>query len=164
VSNRSRIRVRRAPAAAALALAAVLVTGCGGDDAGSMSSESEETMSSSAPAEDEEAAESPAAGAGEEPEGATGTTLEVSSVDFSYELAEDSVSAGTYEVTLTNDGSASHNVVVERDGEDVAMSDVIEPGDSTTFEVTLEEGEYLFYCSVGNHRGMGMEIPVEVTA
>jgi plastocyanin len=30
--------------------------------------------------------------------------------------------------------------------------------------VTLEEGEYVFYCSVGNHRNMGMEVTVQVTS
>ena len=59
---------------------------------------------------------------------------------------------GTYEITLTNEGGATHDLVVERDGEDVAQSEQIEPGESSTFEVTLEEGEYVFYCSVGNHR------------
>jgi uncharacterized cupredoxin-like copper-binding protein len=53
--------------------------------------------------------------------------------------------------------------VVERDGEGVAASDAIGPGESTTLAVTLDPGQYVFYCSIGNHRTMGMEITVEVT-
>ena len=90
--------------------------------------------------------------------------IAVSAVDFSFELAEDSFAPGTYEVTLTNDGESTHDLVVERDGEDVARSEQINPGETATFEVTLEEGDYVFYCSVGNHRQMGMEIPVTVTS
>ena len=40
---------------------------------------------------------------------------------------------------------------------------LIGPGDSTTLTVDLEPGQYVFYCSVGNHRGMGMEVTVTVT-
>jgi uncharacterized cupredoxin-like copper-binding protein len=53
--------------------------------------------------------------------------------------------------------------VVERDGTDVASSDRIAPGQSTTVSVALEPGEYVFYCSIGNHRAMGMELTVTVT-
>jgi uncharacterized cupredoxin-like copper-binding protein len=30
-------------------------------------------------------------------------------------------------------------------------------------EVSLQPGEYVFYCSIGNHREMGMEVAVTVT-
>jgi plastocyanin len=29
--------------------------------------------------------------------------------------------------------------------------------------VTLESGDYVFYCSIGNHRSMGMETTVSVS-
>ncbi len=34
---------------------------------------------------------------------------------------------------------------------------------SSSVTVTLEPGEYVFYCSVGNHRQMGMEKTVTVS-
>lgn len=125
-----------------------------------------------------------AAGCGEdEPSGSTSTgpataeptdttpaaesaALDVTSVDFDFdfELDDEDLTAGTYEITLTNDGSSTHDLVVERGGEDVAESEAVDPGESTTFTVTLEEGEYVFYCSIANHRAMGMEVPVEVGA
>jgi plastocyanin len=159
VSHLPGTRARRAPAAAVLAIAAALLTGCGSDepeaDAGdtTSSSSAEETTESSS-----------AAGETSESEASETQTIEVSSVDFSFELAEDSFSPGTYEITLTNEGGATHDLVVERDGEDVAASEQIGPGESSTFEVTLEEGDYVFYCSVGNHRSMGMEVPVQVSS
>jgi plastocyanin len=157
-----RRRRRTSGAAALLALALGLLTACGEDEpdaesaaTSSTSQSSESSTSSSSPAESP-ASESPPAGQTQ--------TLAVSSVDFDFELPEGDVAAGTYEITLTNTGSATHDLVVERDGEDVAESEQIGPGETSTFEVTLEEGEYVFYCSVGNHRQMGMEVPVSVTA
>ena len=52
---------------------------------------------------------------------------------------------------------------MERDGNDIGGTEMIPPGESTTFTVDLEPGEYVFYCSVGNHRAMGMEVTVTVT-
>jgi plastocyanin len=160
VSHLLRTRARRAPAAAVLAIAAALLTGCGGDDP---EAEAGGTTTSASSAE-ETTESSSAAGETSESEASGTQTIEVSSVDFSFELAEDTLAPGTYEITLTNEGDATHDLVVERDGEDVAASDQIGPGESSTFEVTLEEGEYVFYCSVGNHRSMGMEVPVQVTS
>lgn len=152
-------RARRVPAVAVLGVAAVLLTGCGGD-----SGTAPDATASSSSSAVETTESSPAPGATSESESAETQTIEVSSVDFSFDLAEDTFSPGTYEITLTNEGGATHDLVVERDGEDVAASEQIAPGESSTFEVTLEEGEYVFYCSVGNHRSAGMEVPVEVTS
>jgi plastocyanin len=80
------------------------------------------------------------------------------------ELSEDSFAPGEYTIEVVNEGNATHDLVVERDGADVAASDTIGPGESTTLTVTLEAGDYVFYCSVGNHRAMGMETDVTVTA
>jgi plastocyanin len=156
VSHRSTARGRRAPVAAALAIAAALLSGCGGDEP--------ETTSTATSSAEETTESSSAAGGTTESEPAGTESIEVSSVDFSFELAEDTFAPGTYEITLTNEGGATHDLVVERDGEDVAASEQIGPGESSTFEVTLEEGDYVFYCSVGNHRSMGMEVPVQVTS
>jgi plastocyanin len=142
---------RRIPIVAAAA--ALLLTGCGGsgedtDDAAASSSAP--ASSSAAPSSSAEApAESPAEAGG---------TITVTGVDFEYEMDSTDLAAGDYEIEFVNDGGASHDVRVELDGEDVAMSEVIPPGETSTFTVTLEPGEYVFYCSVGNHRGMGMEV------
>jgi plastocyanin len=88
----------------------------------------------------------------------------VNAVDFDFELSEDSYSAGTYTFQVTNSGNMPHNFVVEKDGEDVAGTDVLQPGGTATLEVTLEEGDYFFYCGVGQHRANGMETAVTVTA
>ena len=156
--SRTRRAFTRGPIAALALTTALLTTGCGGDDAdpdaGATTSASEST--------EETTGSSSAAGETSESEPAGTQAITVASVDFSYELDEDTFSPGTYEITLTNEGDSTHDLVVERDGEDVAQSEQIGPGETSTFEVTLEAGEYVFYCSVGNHRSMGMEVPVQV--
>ena len=83
--------------------------------------------------------------------------------DFAIELAQTEVEAGTYSIEVVNEGGATHDLVVESpEGEDVAASETIAPGDSGMVEVTLEPGEYVFYCSIGTHRAMGMELVVTV--
>ena len=134
------------------------LTGCGAsdEDSSSPAASSSPTSSSSAPSSSSEAPSSAPA--------ETGTTAATASlVDFEIELSETEMAAGEYEFEVTNDGDASHDLVIERDGEDVAATQVLSSGGSETLAVTLEPGEYVFYCSVGNHRGMGMEIPVTVT-
>ena len=148
-------------AAAVLAVALGLLTACGDDEpdadaASTSTSESSASSTSSSSPSESSASEAPPAGQSQ--------TLAVDSVDFSFEVPEDTLSAGTYEITLTNKGNATHDLVVERDGEDVGKTEQIGPGETATVEVTLEEGDYVFYCSVGNHRSMGMEVPVQVTS
>ena len=141
---------------AAAALTLGVLTACGSDEPAADADASTSSSSSSAEATTESSASGTESGSGET------QAIEVTSVDFSYELDEATFAPGTYEITLTNGGDSTHDLVVEQDGEDVAQSEQINPGESSTFEVTLEEGEYVFYCSVGNHRAMGMEVTVQV--
>jgi plastocyanin len=151
---------RPARRAAAVVLALGLgLSACGGDDgdadaaAGTSSSAADTGSSAAAAPSSSEAA--PAADS---------ETVTVNAVDFDFELSEDSYSAGTYTFEVTNTGNMPHDFVVERDGEDVAGTQVLQPGASETIEVTLEEGDYVFYCGVGQHRANGMETAITVSA
>ena len=152
---------RRLPARPALALVtAFSLAGLGacssGEEAGSTGTTADASPSTSA---GPSSGASPATGGGT----AASTTVTATATDFAIALDTDQLSAGEYTFEVVNDGSASHDLVVEQDGEDVAASDVIPPGETTSVTVTLEPGEYVFYCSVGNHREMGMELTVQVT-
>jgi plastocyanin len=142
---------------------ALVVAGCGSDDGGTDAAAdvpAEVTTESTTPS----AAETSASTASSPPAGEQeAETVEAQLVDFAIELDEDSFSAGAYEFAVSNEGDASHNFVVERDGEDVAGTEVLQPGQSETLTVELEPGTYVFYCGVGNHRAMGMEVSVEVS-
>ncbi|MGK5111737.1 MULTISPECIES: cupredoxin domain-containing protein [unclassified Geodermatophilus] len=153
--TRSTAPVRRRTAALALVAVAGLLGACGGDDGGDTGATESTTSSSAAETSSSAAATSAPA----ESEAVT-----VNAVDFSFELSEDSYAAGTYTFDVTNSGQMPHNFAVERDGETVAATEVLQPGGTATLEATLEAGDYFFYCAVGQHRANGMEVPVTVTA
>jgi len=155
--TRSTAPVRRRTAALALVAVAGLLGACGGDDGGDTGA-TEATTSSSAAETSSSAAETSASAPAE------AESVTVDAVDFSFELSEDSYAAGTYTFEVTNSGQMPHNFAVERDGETIGATEVLQPGGTATLEVTLEEGDYFFYCAVGQHRANGMEVPVTVTA
>jgi plastocyanin len=146
---------RLASGAAVLALALGGLTACGGSDSGSSSAAS--TTSQSASTSSSPAASS-SSGGSTESEAITATEQ-----DFSISLDEDSLKAGSYTITVVNNGSATHDLAVEEDGTTKVKTDHIAPGASATLTVDLDAGEYVFYCSIGNHRAMGMEKTVQVS-
>ncbi len=178
-------RSTRRSAALVLALGVGLLSACSGDggsggsadaaatstaseSAAATSTASESAATSSAAPESSAAAETsiaaPAPPATAAPTEAEAQTLTATEGEMYIELSEDSFSPGEYTIEVVNEGNATHDLVVERDGEDVTATENIAPGESATLTVTLEEGDYVFYCSIGNHRAMGMEIPVTVSA
>lgn len=178
-------RTRRTAAlvlALGLGLGPGLLSGCSGDSgdgdsAGaattSSHAEGEHSESSSASSSPSTAASSSAAGGSASPTSpaapapaapAEARTVTATEGEMYIELSESSFTPGEYTIEVVNEGNATHDLVVERDGADVAASDTINPGESTTLTVTLEAGEYVFYCSVGNHRAMGMLTTVTVAS
>jgi plastocyanin len=150
------------PRTAVLVLAGLLaLAGCGGDDADPDAAGSTTTATSEAAPETEDS-ETSAPSESESEEGEA-QTVAVTSVDFAFEMDSMELTAGETTIELTNDGGATHDLVVERDGEEVDGTDAIDPGATSSVTVDLEPGEYVFYCSIGNHRAMGMEVTVTVT-
>ncbi len=119
----------------AVALVAALA-GCGGSD--------DEPASS--------AATSPAS---------DGALVSVSAVEYAYTVDPTEVPAGAVTFELTNEGTMGHDLVL--DGDPGGNTDIIDPGETDSFTVTLEPGTYTLYCSVGNHRAQGMEMTVTVS-
>ena len=155
----------RRTAAAALVLAAGigLVAGCSADAADtSAAATSAAAPSGSAEASTPSAA--PSSSAASSAAEADSETVGVTEGEMFIELSEDSFAAGTYTFEVANTGNMPHDFMIERDGADVAGTEVIRPGESTTLEVEFAPGDYVFYCSVGAHRAAGMELPVTVSA
>ncbi len=153
---------RLARGAAALAISVAFLTACGGsspdDEAADNGAASSSTASSSAESS------APATGSGSSSaEDGQMQKLTATEADFTISLDGNDLSAGRYEITVVNDGDATHDLVVEKDGSDVAGTEEIPPGESATLMVTLDSGDYVFYCSIGAHRSMGMEIDVTVS-
>jgi plastocyanin len=71
-------------------------------------------------------------------------------VDIEFEQAPQALPPGDTTLTLENQGAIEHNVAIEELGDEVIVKAA--PGESATGEVTLEPGEYTYYCSVPGHR------------
>ncbi len=143
-------------AVSVLAVTAAFLTGCGDG--------SSDTQAGTTSAETSTGSTAPATGSEPAPADSGETqSLTATEADFTITLDEDSLPAGRYEITVNNEGDATHDLVVERDGADVAGTEGIPPGGSATLTVELESGDYVFYCSIGTHRSMGMEIDVSVS-
>ena len=115
-----------------LAAGGALLAGCGGDD-------------------DDGGTAAPAA------------KLPISETDFKIDpFRVDLDQPGKVSFRVTNDGKTVHALEVEGpDGE--VETENIQPGKSATLAVELgEEGEFVMYCPVGNHRELGMEGKVVV--
>jgi plastocyanin len=159
---------RPGSAAALLALGLAGLTACGGSDSGSDSASGTTSESASTSSSAESSASDPSSSAsnGSASNGsaeAEAEAITATEADFSISLDEETLKAGTYAITVVNNGNATHDLAVEEDGTTKATSDKIGPGESTTLTVDLDAGEYVFFCSIGNHRAMGMELTVQVT-
>jgi len=166
-------RPARGAAALVLAAAAVVLTACGGGSSSTSSGSSGSsgrgsTSAGAATSTATEASGSVAGGSSAGGSSAGGSaapaaqSLAATEADFSITLDNDTLPAGAYSILVTNNGRATHDLVVERNGKKVAGSDKIQAGQSTTLDVTLDPGKYVFYCSIGNHRAMGMQVNVTV--
>lgn len=144
-ATRARLRVAVMAAVAALAL-----TACGGtSDEGTSTSPSSEATPSPTPTA-EPRTPVPAA-----------ATVEVSAFEYGYTMSSTEIAAGEVTFELRNDGGTSHDLVLE--GGPGGSTAIIGPTETATLTVTLEPGTYVLYCSIGNHRAMGMEIEITVS-
>lgn len=88
-------------------------------------------------------------------EGGPGTSYNVSEVD---------VEEGETVEFVYHHAGGTHDLNLEKDGEDVESTSVLsDSGATESFTYTFEEDDsYEYYCSVGGHRAQGMEGTVKV--
>jgi plastocyanin len=126
----------------ALALV-VAVAACGGDD--------DDDGGAEEPAAEETTTDDGGGGGG-------GTTIALAADPggaLAFDQTELTAAAGEVTIELTNDSGMPHNVEVEGNGVE-EVSETITEG-TTSLTLTLEPGEYEFYCAVPGHREGGME-------
>ena len=75
--------------------------------------------------------------------------------NLAFDQTELTAAAGEVTIEFTNESGIPHNVEVEGNGVE-EVSDTITEG-STELTLTLEAGEYEFYCAVPGHKEGGME-------
>jgi plastocyanin len=104
--------------------------------------------------DDEEAGTTPTAAETDGGGGGGGGTIQITTSEgITYDETSVEASAGEVTIDYTNDSGLPHNVTLE--DVDGGATDTIESG-STSVSVSLEPGEYTFFCSVDGHRDQGM--------
>ncbi|WP_166348554.1 cupredoxin domain-containing protein [Phytoactinopolyspora limicola] len=86
-------------------------------------------------------------------------TITVQAGDLYYEGIPDTLPAGAIQIEFENVGEMLHDIVVEELDDFVVVAAA--GGESDVGTVTLEPGEYTFYCGVPGHRPQ-MEVVVTV--
>lgn len=93
-------------------------------------------------------------------DGVVDGSITVIGTDIDFDAGSYGATAGPVEITLANEGSLLHTLVVEDvDGMRLVTQS---KGDSDSGTVDLESGEYVIYCDIAGHRGAGMEATLTV--
>jgi plastocyanin len=82
--------------------------------------------------------------------------LAASPTDIAYDTKELSSASGEVTIDFTNPAPLEHDVAIEKDGKEIAGSELIAEG-KTSVTADLAPGSYTFYCTVPGHREAGME-------
>jgi hypothetical protein len=89
--------------------------------------------------------------------------LGVSAQEFHLVLSRPSVKAGKLEIELQNDGEDVHDLRLRRvGGTRTYRMPLTKPGRRTTIEIALLPGRYRLWCSVADHRSLGMQAVLRV--
>jgi plastocyanin len=89
--------------------------------------------------------------------------LQVVSKEFSFGLSRATVKAGPAVIELANFGEDPHDLRLQRAGSrHIAGIGVVAPGERGELSLKLARGRYSFWCSVANHRKLGMRATLVV--
>jgi hypothetical protein len=89
--------------------------------------------------------------------------LGVSAKEFHLVLSRPSVKTGRVEIELQNDGEDVHDLRLRRIGGTRTYSvPGTKPGTHKTIEISLLPGRYRLWCSVTDHRSLGMQAVLRV--
>jgi plastocyanin len=90
--------------------------------------------------------------------------VQVVAKEFYFALSRRTVPAGSAIVEIVNFGQDEHDLRMQRvGGAHIAGSPVVEPGAYFDMSITLRAGKYLLWCSIANHRALGMQATLIVT-
>jgi plastocyanin len=89
--------------------------------------------------------------------------VQVSAKEFFFALSRHTVVAGPAIVELVNFGEDPHDLRLERlGGGRLWKTPLVYPGAYYDLEATLVPGRYRLWCSIGNHRKLGMQAVLTV--
>jgi hypothetical protein len=90
------------------------------------------------------------------------TDREISPTQLQLQLSRPSLSAGSAIVEQYNAGSDPHNLILEKGGQVAFAYPTLDPGADQRQTVTLTRGTWTLYCSLLNHRDLGMQATLTV--
>jgi uncharacterized cupredoxin-like copper-binding protein len=94
---------------------------------------------------------------------ATPARLGVSATEFHLTLSRPAVKAGVVEIQLQNDGEDPHDLRVRRVGGTHTFSiPLVQPGKQRTVAIHVKAGSYRLWCSLADHRALGMQATLRV--
>jgi plastocyanin len=83
--------------------------------------------------------------------------VQVVAQEFHYRLSRTKVRAGRVIVELVNDGQDTHDLDLQRMGSThIIRFPTVQPGHFVDREVKLVPGSYMLWCTIANHRMLGM--------
>jgi uncharacterized cupredoxin-like copper-binding protein len=89
--------------------------------------------------------------------------LGVTATEFHLMLSRASVKAGVVEIELQNDGQDPHDLRVRRVGGSHTFNvPLVDPGERRTVAIHVKPGSYRLWCSVADHRALGMQAVLRV--
>lgn len=117
--------------------------------------EEAERAESGAPVEAEEKEEAPKPKTGAKG-AATTLRLSASPTKIAFDTTKLSAQAGKITIDFDNPSALEHDVAIEQDGKQIAISETIAKG-KTSVSADLKPGTYTFLCTVPGHAEAGME-------
>jgi plastocyanin len=94
-------------------------------------------------------------GASSDAEASTTLKLAADPVEIAFDKAELSAKAGRVTIDFDNPAAIPHNVVIEKDGEELAGFEPITEAEESV-SADLQAGSYQFVCTVPGHEEAGM--------
>jgi plastocyanin len=90
------------------------------------------------------------------------TERELSPTQLQLQLSRASVAAGSTIVEQYNAGADPHNLILERSGAVAFSFPTLEPGGDQRQTLTLTHGTWTLYCSLLDHKDLGMQATLTV--
>jgi plastocyanin len=96
--------------------------------------------------------------------GAAPARVQVVAKEYSFTLSRLHVRAGQATVELANFGQDPHDLRLQRVGaKHIAGVGIVSPGQLKDLTLKLAPGRYSLWCSIANHRQLGMHATLTVT-
>jgi plastocyanin len=90
------------------------------------------------------------------------TAIELSPTQLQLQLSRATVAAGATIVEQYNSGSDPHNLILERQGVVAFSFPTLDPGGDQRQTVNLAHGTWTLYCSLLDHKALGMQATLKV--